>query len=59
MYVYFGATASATTSNSLQVPANGGLVYCGAGGNGAIALTDNVAITTSTTGDTFVAFYQH
>lgn len=57
MYVYFGATASATTSNSLQVSA-GGFIYCSAG-NTPVALTDNVAITTSTTGDTFVAFYQH
>ena len=58
MYVYFGATASATTSNSFQVPA-GAFIYCGAGGNAALALTDNVAITTSTTSDTFVFAYQH
>ena len=58
MYVYFGPTASATTSNSLQVAANGGLFYCSAGQT-PVALTDNVAITTSTTGDTFVGFYQH
>ena len=58
MYVYFGATASATTSNSFQVPA-GGFMYCGAGGNSVVALTDNVAITTSTTSDTFVFAFQH
>ena len=59
MYVYFGATASATTSNSFQVAASGGTMYCGAGGNSAIALTDNVAITTSTTSDAFVFAFQH
>jgi len=58
MYVYFGATASATTSNSFQVAANG-FIYCGAGGSGVVALTDNVAITTSTTSDTFVFAFQH
>ena len=58
MYVYFGATASATTSNTFQVPA-GGFIYCGAGGSGVVALTDNVAITTSTTSDTFVFAFQH
>ena len=58
MYVYFGATASATTSNSFQVAANG-ILYCGAGGSGIVALTDNVAITTSTTSDTFVFAFQH
>ena len=58
MYVYFGATASATTGNSFQVPA-GGSIYCGAGGNGTLALTDNVAITTTTTSDTFVFAFQH
>ena len=58
MYVYFGATASATTSNSFQVSANG-FIYCGAGGSGVVALTDNVAITTSTTSDTFVFAFQH
>ena len=58
MYVYFGATASATTSNTFQVAA-GGTIYCGAGGNSVVALTDNVAITTSTTSDTFVFAFQH
>jgi len=58
MYVYLGATASATTSNSFQVPA-GGFFYCGAGGNSAIAITDNVAITMPTTSDTFVFSFQH
>lgn len=56
MYVYFGATANATTSNSLQVVA-GGSIYCSA--SGVLGLTDNVAITTSTSTDPFVAFYQH
>jgi len=58
MYVYFGATASATTSNTFQVAA-GGTIYCGAGGNSVVALTDNVAITTSATSDTFVFAFQH
>jgi len=57
MNVNFGPTASATTSNTLQVPA-GGFFYCSAGQT-PVALTDNVAITTSTTGDTFAGFYQH
>lgn len=55
MYFYLGATASATTSNSLQV-APGGLFYCL---RDLIVATDNVAITTSTTADTFAGFYQN
>jgi len=57
MYFYLGATASATTSNSLQV-APLGWFYCSNQG-GTIVATDNIAITTSTTSDTFAGFYQH
>ena len=57
LYVFFGATASATLTNSIQVPV-GGSVTCSIQG-GAITLTDNIAITTSTTSDPFVAFYQN
>ena len=51
LYVFFGATASATTANSFQV-APGATIMCST--QTGAALTDNVAVTTSTTGDTFV-----
>ena len=50
MYVYFGATGSATTANSLQAQP-GQTVSCSANG---YALTDNVAVNMPTTGDTGV-----
>jgi hypothetical protein len=56
MYFYLGPKASATTGNSIQVSPNG-IFNCSAWG--PVALTDEVAITTSTTGDTFAGFYQH
>lgn len=55
LYVYFGSTASATTSNAFQVSA-GNFFYCT---TNVLALTDNVAVSTSTTSDTFVFSYQH
>lgn len=44
-YVYFGATGSASTSNSFQVAANGGTISCNT--PGGPVLTDNVAATCS------------
>ena len=57
MYFYVGATASATTSNSLQVAPNG-MFNCQNPG-GTVVVTDNIAVTTSTTNDTFAGFFQH
>ena len=45
-YVYFGTTASATTTNAFQVAGNGGNISC-ATYNGTV-LTDNVAATCAT-----------
>lgn len=49
LYVFFGATGSATTSNAIKLAA-GQSVSCGAPG---IVLTDNVAVTATTTGHAF------
>ena len=55
MWVYFGATGSATTSNAIPLPA-GQNVSCNAGG---IVLTDNVAVTSNATdGATYVVVSQ-
>ena len=54
LYVFFGATASATTANSFQV-APGGSISCNPGGT---VLTANIAVTTSTTSDTYVIAVQ-
>lgn len=54
-YIFFGATASATTSNTLQVAA-GGSISCVTGG---VVLQDNVAISSKTTdGATYVVTSQ-
>jgi hypothetical protein len=58
MYVYFGPTASATTSNSYQL-SPGQIIYCGATGppNGAVLNTQAVQIT-GTAADTYVYLQQ-
>ena len=50
LYVFFGATGSATTANAFQVAA-GGSIACQ---NGGVVLTDNVAATTAASGGTYV-----
>ena len=56
-YVFFGATGSATTSNSFQVSPNGGTINCATQSGGV--LTDNIAITSKTTdGATYVVASQ-
>ena len=50
LYVFFGATGSATTANAFQVAA-GGSVTCQSGG---VVLTDNIAATTAASGGTYV-----
>jgi len=57
LFIFLGPTASATLTNTIQVAANGGTFTCASPG-GTIVLTDNIAITTSTTADPFVAFWQ-
>lgn len=56
MYFYVGPTASASKAASIQVATNG-VFYCSNQG-GTIVATDNIAVTTTTTSDTFAGFYQ-
>lgn len=50
LYVFMGLAASATTAKSFQIAANG---FYDCSHNGAV-LIDPVAVTTSTTSDTFI-----
>jgi hypothetical protein len=55
LFVFLGATGSATTANSISL-SPGSIFYC-AGQTGVVA-TDNVAITAATTGHTYVEMSQ-
>jgi len=55
LYVYFGATGSATTANSITL-GPGAAVSCAVGGLGVA--TDNVAVEAATTGHAFVEMSQ-
>ena len=54
LYVYFGPTASATTSNAYPVSAGGG-ISCGQGPN---LVADAIQVEAATTGHAFVAQVQ-
>ncbi len=54
LYVFFGANASATTSNSIMLTA-GSSVNCASDG---VVLTDNVSVTGATTSHAFIAMSQ-
>lgn len=54
LYVFFGATANATTSNSFSLNP-GQSISCNVGG---LVLTDNIAVTGATTSHAFTAKYQ-
>lgn len=54
LYVFFGPTASATTSNSFVLAA-GAAITCG---SGPYTVTDAVQVTGATTGHAFIASFQ-
>jgi hypothetical protein len=56
MYVYMGALAAATLTNSFQL-LPGQQFSCAMPG-GAVIVSDTISITTSTTADPFVFFWQ-
>jgi hypothetical protein len=56
LFVFLGATATASLTNTIQV-APGGAFSCASPG-GTIVVTDAIQITTSTTSDPFVGFWQ-
>lgn len=51
LYVYAGTTANATTLNSIQISSSAPF-YCGQAGS---VITNEIAVATSTAGDTFVS----
>jgi hypothetical protein len=57
LYVFLGPIANATLTNSLQVAI--GATFTCANNGGTIVITDAISITTSTTADPFVAFFQN
>lgn len=56
LYVYLGALAAATTANSLQLTP--GQTFSCANAGGTIVVNDTINVTTTTTSDTFVFFWQ-